>query len=838
MPDQSKPTPESSKPLVLITGAAGNIGRSLAAALAADYRIVGIDRGGGDAGNAGSGATDFPILDVDLTRQPSIDAGLARLRAEYGGRIASVIHLIAYFDFTGEDRPQYRSVNVEGTRKLLRGLRAFDVEQFVYAGTMLVHAPGRPGERIDEQQPIEPGWAYPKSKAQAEQVIRDEHGPIPVVFLRLAGLYDTTTSVPTFAHQIARIYERDLQSHLYSGSTSAGQAMLHRDDMIDAFRRTIDRRGALPADAEILIGEPDALGYDDLQDRLGRLIHGERDWPTMRVPGPLAAVGAWVQDKSEALVPDAIDRGEKPFIRPFMTLMASDHYALDISRAGELLGWSPRHRLADELPAIVATLKRDPARWYRANKITPPAWIEEAVQAGEAPEALRRRHERMLRDEHRSNRWAQFVNIGLGAWVLTQPVIVEVAEPALFWSEVVLGAALMVFATVSLSWRMRWARWAQAAVAGALMAVPFVFWTVNPAAFLSDTLVGAFAFGLAISLKPEVGPSALAAMTGPDTPPGWSYNPSGWAQRLPIIVLALVGLLIARYLTGYQLGQIGGVWDPFFPGLPDDPSKNGTEAVITSFVSESLPIPDAALGGYTYALEILTGLIGGRARWRTMPWLVLLFGLMIAPLGVVSILFVIIQPVVIGTWAFLTLVGAAAMLMQIPYSLDELLATVQFMRRRVRAGRSLLRVFLFGDTDDGRRSQRRDEFDERPMVILRSMLAGGVSLPWNLALAAALGASLLFTRLSFGAHGAMADADHVIGFLMLTVVSIAAAEVARTARLLLVPLAAALFATPFLFDAGGLHTAASLAIGAAVIVLSLPRGVIVERYGRWQPMIR
>src|SRR3546814_10029930 len=88
----------------------------------------------------------------------------------------------------------------------------------------------------------------------------------------------------------------------------------------------------------------------------------------------------------------------------------------------------------------------------------------------------------------------------------------------------------------------------------------------------------------------------------------------------------------------YQLGQISGVWEPFFPGLPDEPGKNGTEAVITSSVSEAFPIPDAALGGYTYALEIVTGIVGSRARWRTMPWLVFLFGLMIAPLGVVSIL--------------------------------------------------------------------------------------------------------------------------------------------------------------------------------------------------------
>ena len=80
-----------------------------------------------------------------------------------------------------------------------------------------------------------------------------------------------------------------------------------------------------------------------------------------------------------------------------------------------------------------------------------------------------------------------------------------------------------------------------------------------------------------------------------------------------------------------------------------------------------------------------------------MPWLVLLFGLMIAPLGITSIFFIIIQPVVIGTWSTLALIGAAAMLIQIPYSLDELLATLQFMRRRMKAVRSWLRVLLFGD---------------------------------------------------------------------------------------------------------------------------------------------
>src|SRR5690606_22211544 len=123
-------------------------------------------------------------------------------------------------------------------------------------------------------------------KAKAEEVVRAEHGDIPYVLLHLAGLYDEETSVPTFAHQVARIYERDFQSHLYSGSTDAGQAMVHREDMIDAFVRAVDRRHTLPPEAVILVGEPETLGYDELQDALGRLIHGEEEWTTIRVPAP------------------------------------------------------------------------------------------------------------------------------------------------------------------------------------------------------------------------------------------------------------------------------------------------------------------------------------------------------------------------------------------------------------------------------------------------------------------------------------------------------------------------------------------------------------------------
>jgi nucleoside-diphosphate-sugar epimerase len=820
----------SSKPLVLITGASGNLGLSLGRALRDDYRIVGLD--------VNDDTDELEIVEFDITSQSSVRLALDKIGQQHGRQIAAVIHLVAYFDFSGEPSPLYDKVNVDGTRNLLNALADFDVERLIYASTMLVHAPVDPGERINEQSPIGPRWEYPRSKAKVEEVIRAE-AKMPFAILRLAGVYDEASAVPTLSHQIARIYERKLESHLYSGALNAGQSMLHRQDMIDAITRAVDRRDTLPRDAQILIGEPFAVGYDTLQDRIGELIHGSDDWQTIKVPKFLAKAGAVAQEKLEPVVPDAIDQGETPFIKPFMIALADDHYALDTRRAEEWLGWRPRHRLEDELPGMIGNLTADPKGWYDRNGITPPAWLESTADDASVgdPEALRADVEHDRVEQHRQFRWVHFVNLALALWLVAQPASVGIENSLYAWSEVLLGLCLLVVAALSLSWQLAWARWLSAAVGMLVMALPVVFVTPNSAAYVSDTLVGMLIFGFAVGGPPEVGPDIGARRRAPERPPGWSFNPSSWTQRLPIILLAIIGLLISRNLAAYQMGHVDGVWEPFFAGDPADP-QNGTEEIITSSVSQAWPVPDAAVGAYTYALEILTGIVGSRARWRTMPWLVILFGLMIVPLGVVSISFIIIQPIVIGTWSTLTLIAAAAMLVQIPYSLDELAASISFLNRRRKTGRSLLRVLLFGDIDEGDAVTRPDqEFERGPFAIFKAMWTGAVNLPWTLWLAGLIGASFLFTRLTLGAEGAMANADHLLGSLVLTVLAIAAAEVARAARYLLLPLGLAIAAAPFIYGGDTPHIIVSLLGGAIIGALCLKRGRVTESYGSLQRII-
>src|SRR3546814_13128314 len=57
-------------------------------------------------------------------------------------------------------------------------------------------------------------------------------------------------------------------------------------------------------------------------------------------------------------------------------------------------------------------------------------------------------------------------------------------------------------------------------------------------------------------LVPMMPGMSMAGMMDPKVvPPGWTYSPSTAAQRLPIVIMGVVGLLISRHLTAYQLGQ-------------------------------------------------------------------------------------------------------------------------------------------------------------------------------------------------------------------------------------------------------------------------------------------
>ena len=350
----------SPPPAVIVTGSSGLLGIPVCGQLAeCGYEVFGFDRVG--LPEPPKNLDHVYDVECDITSYENVRGAIAEVRQKTAGKLASVVHMAAYYDFTGEDSTAYDAITVNGTDRLLNALSDFELEQFVFTSTMLLHEPCKPGERISEQDPLSAKWPYPESKIETERLIREGHSKVRSVFLRLAGVYTDYGKQPTLVQQIKRIYEKDFQSHFFPGDTDTGQSLVHLDDAVDAIVATVQNRQQIAAKTAILIGEPDPPSYEILQDQIGQQIHGQ-DWTTIYIPKPVARVGAAVNDTLS---------GGETFIKPFMVNLAGDHYALDISRAKKLLGWEPKHRLLDQLPVIIDLLKKHPDQWYRQNGLNP-----------------------------------------------------------------------------------------------------------------------------------------------------------------------------------------------------------------------------------------------------------------------------------------------------------------------------------------------------------------------------------------------------------------------------------------------------------------------------------
>ncbi len=127
--------------------------------------------------------------------------------------------------------------------------------------------------------------------------------------------------------------------------------------------------------------------------------------------------------------------------------------------------------------------------------------------------------------------------------------------------------------------------------------------------------------------------------------------------------------------------------------------------MLQSSLSRLLPIPDAAVGAAAYALDAVTGLIGGQDRWRSMPWMVVLFGVAVGPLGLVSVLLVIAQPVWLHAWCTLCLLSAVVSLVMIGPAMDEVLASLQLLHRCAEREESLWKAFWHGVEEPQRRHE-------------------------------------------------------------------------------------------------------------------------------------
>lgn len=354
------------KEVVIVTGSCGRIGTQVVKRLGEKYKIVGFE-----LLKAIYASQQEELVPVDLSSDESVTQAFLHIKNFYGKRIAAVIHLAAYYSFSEQHSDLYEKITVQGTARLLKALKDFEVGQFIFTSTMLVHAPTEPGEPIQESCPLSPSWDYPLSKVETEALIHDQKGTMPSVIFRVAGVYDDECHSIPISNQIARIYEKQLQAHLFPGNVNHGSTFVHMSDLVDAIALAVEQRKLLPKETILLIGEAKTLSYNELQNKISKLLF-DKSYLTIRIPKIIAKIGAWLQ----CMIPFR----PKPFIRPWMIDFADDHYEMDISKAKKILGWEPKRSLEETLPKMIASLKKDPIQWYKKNGLHMPNGMEKKLK--------------------------------------------------------------------------------------------------------------------------------------------------------------------------------------------------------------------------------------------------------------------------------------------------------------------------------------------------------------------------------------------------------------------------------------------------------------------------
>ncbi len=473
----------------------------------------------------------------------------------------------------------------------------------------------------------------------------------------------------------------------------------------------------------------------------------------------------------------------------------------------------------------------------------------------------------MLQMHHKQTLWIYWTLPLLGTWLLVAPFHFGYLNPQLWvdpsggrgpwfadtstpelrqwraWlmtgNDVLCGLLLTALGWRSLTANRPKSLWACCFVGIWLTIAPVVFWAPTAASYMNDSFVGILIMALTI-LIPGMPNMIMYMQHGKGTPPGWSYNPSSWPQRSIMIATGFAGFLVSRYLAMFQLGYIDYVWDPLFS------FQSGSEKVLNSDMSHMWPVSDGGLGTVSYTFEFLMGYMGSPSRWRTMPWMVAFFGVLVIPLGLTHIILVISQPVIVHHWCSMCLFAALIMLPMLPLEVDEVIAMCQHVKQAKQRGDrngSLWAIFWKGGTAEGCTDDDPApaivKFSETPWNIFKATI-WGVSFPWTLVATTMLGVTLMFCPTWFGVNinTTAADIGHLGGALIVTISVICMGEVVRIGRYLNLLLVIVVGIGPWIWQQSTAFALACTLIAGMVAGLSIPRGPKTQNYGAWDAYVR
>lgn len=346
-------------PALILTGASGFVGRHLLDELKEERRIFAIAR----RSQRQSGATVHPNIAwmrVDVGDREGLARAFREIATAGGAR--QLVHLAAYYDFTGDDHPAYERTNVEGTRLVLEGARGIGVSDLVFASSVAACAFPRPEGAVTEATPPDGDHIYARSKRLGEQLVRGSRAPHAVI-ARFGAVCSDWCEYPPLYVFLSTWLGRSWRRAMLAGRGQTGIPYVHVRDVVAFFRRLLPRLPELDHGETLVASSTGDTTHRELFSLATRAFFGEVRHP-VHMPASLCLAGVRLQHAVGRLV------GHRPFERPWMIRYVDKRLRVDNSRTQSRLGWTPsrRYRVERRLPFMVEHMRAEPYLWFARNQ--------------------------------------------------------------------------------------------------------------------------------------------------------------------------------------------------------------------------------------------------------------------------------------------------------------------------------------------------------------------------------------------------------------------------------------------------------------------------------------